>query len=130
MSFPASSARLVVEDDQLAGVELDGGRIEARSAVFIRPTNTPHAQGHLAALELHLDSDGFITVDRTGRTSAAGVWAAGNVVDPRMQVITAAGAGSAAAIAINAGSRAGRPRARRPRPLKGEIRPDWTPPTG
>jgi hypothetical protein len=32
----------------------------------------------------------------------AGVWAAGNVVDPRAQVITAAGAGSAAAVAINA----------------------------
>jgi thioredoxin reductase len=30
------------------------------------------------------------------------VWAAGNVVDPRAQVITAAGAGSAAAIALNA----------------------------
>jgi hypothetical protein len=30
------------------------------------------------------------------------VWAAGNAVDPRAQVITAAGAGSAAAIAINA----------------------------
>jgi NADPH-dependent glutamate synthase beta subunit-like oxidoreductase len=34
--------------------------------------------------------------------SAFGVWAAGNVVDPRAQVITAADAGSAAAIAINA----------------------------
>ncbi len=30
------------------------------------------------------------------------MWAAGNVADPRAQVITAAGAGSAAAIAINA----------------------------
>ena len=30
------------------------------------------------------------------------MWAAGNVVDPRAQVITSAGAGSAAAIAINA----------------------------
>jgi thioredoxin reductase len=30
------------------------------------------------------------------------VWAAGNLVDPRAQVITAAGAGSAAAIGINA----------------------------
>lgn len=30
------------------------------------------------------------------------MWAAGNVVDPRAQLITAAGAGSAAAIAINA----------------------------
>ncbi len=37
-----------------------------------------------------------------GRTSTVGVWAAGNVVDPRFQVITSAGAGSATAIAINA----------------------------
>jgi hypothetical protein len=36
----------------------------------------------------------------TGHTSARGVWVAGNVVDPRAQVIAAAG--SAAAIAINA----------------------------
>jgi hypothetical protein len=33
---------------------------------------------------------------------APGVWAAGNVIDPRAQVITAAGAGSAAAVALNA----------------------------
>ena len=31
-----------------------------------------------------------------------GVWAAGNAANPRAQVITAAGEGSAAAIAINA----------------------------
>ena len=31
-----------------------------------------------------------------------GVWAAGNVANPRAQVITAAGEGSAAAISINA----------------------------
>ena len=30
-----------------------------------------------------------------------GVWVAGNLADPRAQVITAAGEGSAAAIAIN-----------------------------
>jgi hypothetical protein len=41
-------------------------------------------------------------VDASGRTSTFGVWAAGNVVDPRAHVITAAAAGSAAAIAINA----------------------------
>ena len=38
---------------------------------------------------------------RTGRTSVPGVWAAGNAANPRAQVITAAGEGSAAAIAIN-----------------------------
>ena len=32
----------------------------------------------------------------------AGVWVAGNLANPRAQVITAAGEGSAAAIAINA----------------------------
>jgi alkyl hydroperoxide reductase subunit AhpF len=45
---------------------------------------------------------GWAVVDATGRTSVPGVWAAGNIVDPRAQVITAAGAGSAAAIALNA----------------------------
>ncbi len=38
----------------------------------------------------------------TGLTSVAGVWVAGNVANARAQVITAAGEGSAAAIAINA----------------------------
>jgi thioredoxin reductase len=55
----------------------------------------------LAGLGCRFDDTGFVTTDRTGRTSNPGVWAAGNVADPRAQVITAAGAGSAAAIAIN-----------------------------
>ena len=37
-----------------------------------------------------------------GRTSVPGLWVAGNAVNPRAQVITAAGEGSSAAIAINA----------------------------
>jgi thioredoxin reductase len=36
-----------------------------------------------------------------GATSVPGVWAAGNAANPRAQVITAAGEGSSAAIAIN-----------------------------
>jgi thioredoxin reductase len=95
-------ARLVVEDDRLTGVELTDGRVIARTAVFIRPVNVPHADGLLAGLGCNVDAAGFATVDGTGRTSSVDVWAAGNVVDPRAQVITAAGAGSAAAIAINA----------------------------
>jgi NADPH-dependent glutamate synthase beta subunit-like oxidoreductase len=46
--------------------------------------------------------DGFVVTEATGRTSVRGVWAAGNLVDPRAQVITAAGAASASAIALNA----------------------------
>jgi thioredoxin reductase len=41
-------------------------------------------------------------VDETGRTSVYGVWAAGNVVNAWAALITAASAGSAAAMAINA----------------------------
>jgi thioredoxin reductase len=95
-------ARLVVDADRLTGVELVDRQVFARTAVFIRPGNVPHADGLLTGLGCEVNEAGFATVDATGRTSAAGVWAAGNVVDPRAQVITSAGAGSAAAIAINA----------------------------
>jgi len=95
-------ARLVIQDDRLAGVELTGGRVIPRTAVFIRPGNQPHADGPLTGLGCEVNEAGFVSVDATGRTSTFGVWAAGNVVDPRAQVITSAGAGSAAAIAINA----------------------------
>jgi thioredoxin reductase len=95
-------ARLVVDDDELTGVELTDGRVIERTAVFIRPGNPPRADGLLSGLSCEVDEAGFVTVDATGRASTPGVWAAGNAVDPRAQVITAAGAGSAAAIAINA----------------------------
>ncbi len=95
-------ARLMIEADRLTGVELVDGRVDPRAAVFVRPVNVPHADGLLAGLGCDLDAAGFPVVDATGRTSTVGVWAAGNVVDPRSQVITSAGAGSAAAIAINA----------------------------
>lgn len=39
---------------------------------------------------------------RRARTSVPGVWVAGNAANPRAQVVTAAGEGSSAAIAINA----------------------------
>jgi thioredoxin reductase len=94
--------RLVVRADALTGVALADGRVVDRTAVFVRPRIVPHADNLLRALGCETDADGFAAVDATGRTSVAGGWAAGNVVDPRAQVITAAGAGSAAAIAINA----------------------------
>jgi thioredoxin reductase len=94
--------RLIVEHDRLLGVELDDGRVVARTALFVRPGMVPHAGGLLIGLGCAVDEIGFAIVDATGKTSTHGVWAAGNVADPRAQVITAAGAGSAAAIAINA----------------------------
>ncbi len=93
---------LVVDDDRLTGVALAGGRVVARTAVFIRPRNVPHPDGLLAGLGLDVTAEGFAVVDRDGRTSTPGVWAAGNVVDPRASVIAAAGAAATAAMAVNA----------------------------
>jgi thioredoxin reductase len=94
--------RLIVEDDRLRGVALADGREISRTAVFVRPGNVPHNDGLADALACRKSEVGFVIVDATGRTSNSGVWAVGNVVDPRAQVITSAGAGSAAAIAVNA----------------------------
>jgi len=94
--------RLVVAQDRLVGVELADGDVVPRSAVFVRPRNVPHPDGLLAGLGVDVTSEGFAVVDRDGRTSVRGVFAAGNVVDPRAPVIAAAGAAATAAMAINA----------------------------
>ena len=93
--------RILVKDDHLAGVELDDGRLVHRDAVFVPPRFVPN-DGVLAALGCDITGDGWIVTGPDGRTSVPGVWAAGNVANPRAQVITAAGEGSATAIAINA----------------------------
>ncbi len=94
---------LVVDDqaNQLRGVQMQDGCVIPRDALFVPPRFVPNS-GLLVALAAEAGTDGWVTTDATGRTSIAGVWAAGNVVDPRAQVVTAAGAGSAAAIALNA----------------------------
>lgn len=92
---------VVDEDDRLRGVRMAEGAVVPRDALFVPPRFVPRSS-LLANLGCTVDDDGWTTTNTTGRTSVPGVWAAGNVVDPRAQVITAAGAGSAAAIAINA----------------------------
>jgi thioredoxin reductase len=87
--------RLIIDGDRLAGIELDRASVVAPQALFVRPRLVP-SDALLTTLGAAL------TGERTGRTTVPGVWAAGNAVDPRAQVITAAGAGSAAAIDINA----------------------------
>jgi thioredoxin reductase len=94
-------ARLVVGNDQLQGVELGGGTVSPRAAVFVRPRFVPNAD-LLTGLGCEVDEHAWVVHDPVGRTSVAGVWVAGNAADPRAQVISAAGEGSAAAIALNA----------------------------
>lgn len=93
-------ARLVVRDDQLRGVELVDGHVVSRAAVFAGPRFVPHDE-LLTSLGCQVGENGWVAVDGTGGTSVSGVWAAGNVVDSPAQLINAAAAGSAAAIAIN-----------------------------
>ena len=93
--------RVVVDHDQLRGVELGDKRMIEIDALFVPPRFVPNDH-LLVELGCELDDDGWAITDATGRTSVAGVWAAGNLTNPRAQVITAAGEGSAAAIAVNA----------------------------
>jgi len=93
--------RLLIEDDHLRGVELDDGRAIPRAAVFVRPRFVPN-NDLLEGLGCALDEAGWVIADATGSTSVPGVWVAGNAANARAQVITAAGEGSAAAIALNA----------------------------
>jgi thioredoxin reductase len=96
----APVTRLVIEDDHLTGVELTTGHVVQRAAVFVRPQFVPN-DSLLTDLGCAAHGNGWVAVDSTGRTSIPGVWAAGNATNPRAQVITAAGEGSTAAIAMN-----------------------------
>jgi thioredoxin reductase len=93
-------ARLVIEDDKVGGVGLATGQVVPRAAVFVRPRFVAN-DTLLTDLGCATSENGWVAVDATGRTTVPGAWAAGNAVNPRAQVITAAGEGSAAAIAIN-----------------------------
>lgn len=93
-------AAIRIEHGRLAGVELADGTVMPRTAIFVGPRPLPR---DMVLRDLGCavdDSTGFVQVDGTGATSVPGVWAAGNVVNPRAQVIAAAGAGSAAGVAI------------------------------
>ncbi|ONM48178.1 NAD(P)/FAD-dependent oxidoreductase [Nocardia donostiensis] len=92
--------RLVVDDDRLRGVELAEGHVVPRAVVFVFPRMVPRDE-LLFDLDCARDANGWLITDRAGRTSVPGVWAAGNVVDPRALAVTAAGMGAAAAFAIN-----------------------------
>jgi thioredoxin reductase len=94
-------ARILDDGSRLTGIQLADGHVIRREAVFVPPRFVPNGR-LLDELGCAHDDAGWPIRDATGRTTASGVWVAGNVANPRAQVITAAGEGSAAAIAINA----------------------------
>ena len=97
----APVARLVIEDDRLTGVELDYRPDRCRGPQCSSGPASYPTTACSTALGCASHDNGWVVADATGRTSVPGVWAAGNAVNPRAQVITAAGEGSSAAIAIN-----------------------------
>ncbi len=92
---------LVVADDALDAVQTTAEPSPiSTAALFVMPRFLPRTEA-LSQLGFRTDDDGYLLVHERSATSVPGVWAAGNVVDPRAQVITAAGAGAAAAFALH-----------------------------
>ncbi len=93
--------QVLVEDGRLRGVQMDDGQVIARAALFVPPRLVPNSD-ILVRLGCAMDDAGWVVAGPSGATSVSGVWVAGNVANPKAQVITAAGEGSAAAIELNA----------------------------
>ncbi|AKD99437.1 thioredoxin reductase [Rhodococcus erythropolis] len=93
-------AGVSVADGRLDGVELASGQVVPRSVVFVGPRFVPR-DALLTDLGCEADENGWVVTDPAGSASMPGVWAAGNVSDSPAQLITAAAAGSKAAIALN-----------------------------
>ncbi|TWD72434.1 thioredoxin reductase [Kribbella amoyensis] len=97
------------DGDQLTGVRLRGGRVIPRQAVVVQTVLSARA-GFLAELGLKAverEARGVtigtaVEAGPTGATQVPGVWVAGNVTEPMVQLITAAASGLAAGAAINA----------------------------
>jgi len=107
----ARGIRVVPETivDTHAGVRLADGTVVARDALVVA-THLVARDEVLAGLGLAAEPVEMaghvigtaVPADPTGATSVPGVWVAGNVADPRAQVITSAAAGLTAGAAINA----------------------------
>lgn len=91
---------LASTDGRLTGVDLVDGRTIVRTAVFVSPVFRPK-DTLLRDLGCDVTDQGWVRADAEGRTSVEGVWAAGNVVDPKAQLISSAGQGATAAVALN-----------------------------
>jgi thioredoxin reductase len=95
-------ARLVVAEERLTGVELEDGTVIPRTGLFLVPRLRPNT-ALLDALGCEHDPQtGWPVAGPGGRTSVPGVWVAGNVADPALGVIAAAGVATTTAAQINA----------------------------
>ena len=86
-------------DDRLRAVRLEGprGTVEREcAAAVVKIGALPNSEWCRGAVRV--DREGFVRVDRRRRTSARGVWAAGDVAHPAVLSISVAEAGGALAV--------------------------------
>jgi len=88
--------RVVVEDGRLRGVEVEGGDVVPRTALFVGAMAGP-ASPLAADLGCALDDLGFPVVEEFGLTSVPGLWAVGNAVTMGRGLVESAASGSMAA---------------------------------
>lgn len=97
-----------LRQEQVARLDGDGGLINIvfedgsslqRRAMFMQPPQRPGSDLSVR-LGCDLQTDGTIDIGEDGRTSAPGVYAAGDVAAPAQQLVVAAATGAQAAISI------------------------------
>jgi thioredoxin reductase len=93
---------------RLTGARLAGGRTVPLDVVAVAPRFIARAEllAPLGLVPVEIRAGEYlvgtrIEADATGATAFPGVWVAGNLTDPRAQVVTSAAAGLAAGAAIN-----------------------------
>ena len=92
--------RLAGDGGRLDRIEFVSGPAEKRDALFVR-TRREQPNGLPAALGCELSPGGTIVTDGEGRTTVAGVYAAGDAATDRLRSVAAAiGTGSRAALAV------------------------------
>lgn len=82
----------------MTGVTLADGETILRTAGFVRPGWVPSLS--FLDIELARTPEGYVETDAVGRTSAAGVYAAGDIVAGPQQLLVAAGDGARVAGAV------------------------------
>ncbi|MFN8379815.1 MAG: NAD(P)/FAD-dependent oxidoreductase [Anaerolineae bacterium] len=94
-------ARLESTDTQLTAIHFEDGAELACDALFIRPRTT-HRTPFAHDLGCEVDEQDVVKVDRRGRTTVAGIYAAGDLASPVRSVAIAVAQGAAAGYGINA----------------------------
>lgn len=91
---------LVGDRSGMTGVRLADGHVEPHTGGFVRPRW--HADLDWVDTDIERDGEGLVVVDRSGRTSVAGLYAVGDVTPPGPeQLIVAAGHGAVTAAAVH-----------------------------